>query len=211
LIIVRHAETEANLSRLCQGDLDAPLTPRGRQQVAATAARLAELHAAEPIDAFYVSPLPRAQSTAAAIAEAIGLTPVVEDGLREFGLGDWEGRSLRELREAEDLWGRWEIDPAFAPPNGESPVSFNRRATKTLAGIAARHPRQRVLVVTHGAYISSVLATWLSGDARNWRSFDPPNCAVSIVVQEGEGWRGELVNDISHLPLSARVDYQSDY
>jgi probable phosphoglycerate mutase len=211
LIIVRHAETEGNLNRVWHGDLDAPLTPRGEEQVIATAKRLAEMHVADPIDHFYVSPLQRAQSTAAAIAKAIGLTPVIEDGLREFGLGDWEGRSLVELRDQENLWGRWEADPSFAPPNGESPVSFNLRATSALAGLAARHPGQRILVVTHGAFISSVLATWLSGDARNWRSFDPPNCAISVVVQVATGWRGELVNDISHLPLSARVDYQSEY
>src|SRR3954465_4183075 len=133
LLLVRHAETDANLNQVWQGDLDAPLTARGLQQVKATAERLAQLHASDPIDLFYVSPLPRAQSTASAIAEATGLSIIIEQGLREFSLGDWEGRSFRELREVEDLWGRWEVDPAFAPPNGESPVSFNLRALKTLA------------------------------------------------------------------------------
>jgi broad specificity phosphatase PhoE len=211
LILVRHAETEANLNQVWHGDLDAPLTPRGQAQVLATAHRLAELHAVQPIDLFYVSPLPRAQSTAAAIAEAIGLPVLIEPGLREFGLGDWEGRSFRELRELENLWGRWEADPTFAPPNGESPRSFNQRATQTLNDLAARHPGQTVLAVTHGAFISSVLASWLGAHAGEWRAFDPHNCALSILVQEGKSWRGEVVNDISHLPLAARADYESDY
>lgn len=211
LILVRHAETEANLSQIWHGALDAPLTPRGQAQVLATADRLAELHADQPIDIFYVSPLPRAQSTAAAIAQATGLETHVEPGLREFCLGDWEGRSFRELREMEDLWGRWEADPAFAPPNGESPLSFNQRATQTLEELAARHQGQNLLVVTHGAFISSVLATWLGAHAGEWRAFDPHNCAVTILIREEEGWRGELVNDISHLPLAARADYTPDY
>ena len=211
LILVRHAETEANLNQVWHGALDAPLTPRGLEQVIATATRLAEIHAKEPIDLFYVSPLPRAQSTAAAIAQATGLPIILEEGLREFSLGDWEGRSLRELRELEDLWGRWDADPAFSPPNGESPVSFNLRATQILAELAARHPGKTLLIVTHGAFLSSVLATWLGADARNWRAYDPHNCAISILVQEGLGWRGELVNDTSHLPLSALADYQSEY
>jgi broad specificity phosphatase PhoE len=214
LILVRHAETEANVNQVWQGDLDAPLTPRGLEQVLATAERLAQLHAAEPIDLFYVSPLPRAQSTAAAITQATGLTSIVEAGLREFGLGEWEGRSLRELHELENLWGRWDADPSFAPPNGESPFTFNQRATQTLATIAARHPGKQVLVVTHGAFISSVLATWLGADPRNWRAYDAHNCAISIIVQIDPvkgGWRGELVNDISHLPLAARMDYWSEY
>jgi broad specificity phosphatase PhoE len=80
-----------------------------------------------------------------------------------------------------------------------------------LAALADLHPEATVLVVTHGAFISSVLATWLGGDPGLWRSYDPPNCAISILVRVKEGWRGDLVNDISHLPLSARVDYQSEY
>ena len=52
------------------------------------------------------------------------MTPQIEPDLREFDLGDWEGRSFRDLREQEDLWGHWERDPGFAPPNGESPRQF---------------------------------------------------------------------------------------
>ena len=29
--------------------------------------------------------------------------------------------------------------------------------------------------------------------------------------QEQKKWRSDLVNDISHLPLSARADYESEY
>lgn len=216
LILVRHAETEANINQVWQGDLDAPLTRRGQQQVVATAARLAHFHALVGIHRFYVSPLPRAQSTAAAIAEAIGLPAIVESGLREFSLGDWEGRSFRELREVENLWGRWEVDPAFAPPSGESPTTFNRRATLTLLNLVVRHPGETLLAVTHGAFISSVLATWLGKDPGKWRDYDPHNCAVTVLVAgAGSGgglvWRGDVVNDISHLPLAARADYRSEY
>ena len=41
LILVRHGETEGNVNQVWHGRLDAPLTPRGEQQVAATANRLA--------------------------------------------------------------------------------------------------------------------------------------------------------------------------
>jgi broad specificity phosphatase PhoE len=211
LILVRHAETEGNLNQVWHGALDAPLTPRGLEQVTATATYLSELHAQQPINAFYVSPLPRAQSTAAAIAAAIDLPFTVDPGLREFDLGDWEGRSFRELREHENLWGRWDADPTFAPPNGESPVSFNRRAIATLQRLAAHHAGQTVLVVTHGAFIGSVLATWLGAHAGRWREFDPHNCAITVLVQDGDSWHGKVVNDISHLPLVARADYTSDY
>ncbi|MFL5767794.1 MAG: phosphoglycerate mutase family protein, partial [Actinomycetota bacterium] len=49
----------------------AALTERGRQQVLATAQQLKQLATRYPVDAFYASPLPRAQSTADAIAQTI--------------------------------------------------------------------------------------------------------------------------------------------
>lgn len=211
LILVRHGETEGNVNQVWHGALDAPLTPRGLAQVSATATRLAAVHEATPIDQFYVSPLPRAMSTAQAIAAAINMEPVVKHGLREFDLGDWEGRTFQDLREIENLWERWEADPHFAPPNGESPLAFNARAVQTLQKLAARHAHTRILVVTHGGYISSVLASWLGQGAGDWRAFDPHNCAVTILTRTDETWRGDLVNDISHLPATARNDYEPDY
>ncbi len=126
-IIVRHAETEANLKQVWQGSLDAPLTPRGVRQARATAAQLGLLSQRYPIDHFFVSPLPRAQSTAETIAECLSIEPILDDSLREFHLGDWEGRSFQELKDEENLWERWVADPSFAPPNGESPLLFGIR------------------------------------------------------------------------------------
>lgn len=206
LILVRHAETEANLSGLWQGRLDAPLTARGLRQVQATAPRVAALVQEYGLDAFYVSPLPRARSTADAIAAATGSTPQIDDGLTEFDLGDWEGRSFLDLRESEDLWGRWAKDPTFAPPNGESPASFGARVVHTTRRLTESHPGQTVLLVTHGGFISNLLDAWLGGKAGEWRTWDPHNCAVSVLERtpgREERWRPILVNDISHLPEDA--------
>lgn len=211
VILIRHGETEANVQQLWYGALDAPLTPRGEAQVAATAERLAAHHARSPIDAFYVSPLPRARTTAAAIVASTGLPAVTEDDLAEFSLGDWEGRALDDLRDQEQLWVRWDADPAFAPPNGESPVSFLQRATNAVRRLACRHPGGQVLIVSHGAFMSSVQAAWLGDRPSDWQRFDPPNCAVSVLVYDGDGWRGEMVNDISHLPHAARGEYSLEY
>lgn len=203
LIIVRHAETEANVSQIWQGSQDAPLTARGQIQVQATAQFFAKWVVTHPVDAFYVSPLARAQSTAAGIAEAIGLQPEIEPRLSEFHLGDWEGRSFAELRDAEDLWGKWAVDPRFAPPNGESPHTFYLRAVAAMDEIAARHPGQSVIVVTHGGLIANVLAGWLGKDSAEWRKWEAHNCAITMIERSEEGWTALSVNDISHLPEEA--------
>jgi broad specificity phosphatase PhoE len=69
LILVRHGETVHNAQGIAQGWNDSALSPRGEEQVARLAARLAKQKA----DAIISSPLGRALSTANVIASAIGL------------------------------------------------------------------------------------------------------------------------------------------
>lgn len=211
VILVRHGETTANHEQRWYGALDAPLTERGRLQVQATGERFRRRREQEPVDAIYVSPLPRARSTAAAIAEALGMEPIVEEGLREFSIGDWEGRTFHDLMENEQLWQRWAQDPTFAPPNGESPASFGKRAIETVQSLAERHPGQRIVLVTHGGVISCVLDAWVGDRSGDWIRWDPHNCAVSELVWDGERWRAESINDVSHLPPEAVTDVVPAY
>lgn len=211
VVFVRHGETTANHEQRWYGALDAPLTERGKLQVQMTGERFRRQQQRAPADVLYVSPLPRARSTAAAIATAIGLTPIVEDGLREFSIGDWEGRTFRDLAENEHLWEHWAQDPTFAPPNGESPVSFGRRAAQAVSALAQRHPDQRIVLVTHGGIISCLLDLWLGDNTGDWVRWDPHNCAVSELVWDGQRWHGELINDISHLSPEAVVEVLPSY
>jgi len=203
LILVRHGETEGNVQQVWHGALDSPLTPRGQLQVSATAERIAQLHHHAPIAAFYVSPLPRAQRTAAAIATAIGLAPIIDVGLREFDLGAWEGRTFVELRNQENLWERWRQDPSFTPPHGESPRSFHARVVATMTRLAANHVGQTILIVTHGGVISNLLATWLGEGPAEWRRWEAHNCAITLLQTRGEQWHAAQVNEIAHLPREA--------
>jgi len=206
-IIVRHGETEANIQQVWQGSLDAPLTERGMRQVRATGQHMATLVTRFPVNHFYVSPLPRARSTAAAIAAAIRQEPVIEERLREFDLGDWEGRTFHDLKESEDLWNHWARDPFFAPPNGESPSSFSARVDAGFRELAAEHPQETVLTVTHGGVISNLLANWIGDGPRDWRKWEAHNCAITVLSSDANGgWQAVMTNDISHLPPNARGD-----
>lgn len=205
LILLRHGETEGNVQQVWHGALDAPLTPRGQQQVVATLQYISDFHRRTPIDQLYVSPLPRALRTAEPIAQALGMAVKIEPGLREFDLGDWEGRTFVELRDVERLWARWRQDPAFAPPKGESPRSFHARVLRILQQLVALHPTQTVLAVTHGGVICNALATWLGTGADDWRNWEPHNCAITILQLTDGQWQPYIVNEISHLPPEAIV------
>lgn len=205
LFLVRHAETEANLKGLWYGSTDAPLTERGEKQVLATGQRMAELVQEHPLDAFYVSPLGRTQKTAAAITEQIAMQPTIEDGLREFALGDWEGRSYVDLAKTEKLWERWKADPEFRPPNGESVLSFHKRAVAIIEILVRRHAGQTILAVTHGGIICNVMALWLGDGIEDWPRWEPDNCSITLLTQQDNQWQIEHWNDTSHFPPEAVV------
>jgi len=176
LTLVRHGETSANLDGVWHGSTDTPLTERGRAQAERVGAYIGETYPDSV--ALYASPRTRTLDTAAPIARALGLEVQVEPGLAEYDLGDWEGRSYRELAETEKLWERMKTDPDFAPRGGESPTQVRDRMTGALRRIEATHRGDRVVVVTHGGALSLVLGDLLDGDYSNWHRI-MTNAAVS--------------------------------
>lgn len=195
LTLVRHGETRANLDGVWHGSTDTPLTERGHQQASRVAAYLGE--SATDAAAIYSSPLQRALHTAEAIARSLSIEPITDEGLREFDLGRWEGRTYESLYKDEQLWDHMKRDPDFAPHGGESPRDVTTRFTDTLRTIAGGHPTGRVVVVAHGGALSMALAHLLDGDYRQWeRVMD--NCAVSELVLEPTP-RLIRFNHVAHL------------
>jgi probable phosphoglycerate mutase len=207
LILIRHAETEANASKVkvWQGSSDTPLTIRGEVQIAATAAHVATLQRRYTVDVFYVSSLPRASRTADAISRAIGLLVQVDHDLREFDLGEWEGRTFSDLEDTENLSQRWNTDPHFVPPGGESPYMFQRRIVTVFERLASFHPDRTVLVVTHGGVIRNLLGLWIGNGPDDWQRWKADNCSITILERKGQRWYPFLLNDTSHLPPEAVV------
>lgn len=183
LILVRHGETPANTDGVWHGSIDTPLSPRGQRQ----AARVAELIGATYTDAaaVYTSDLQRARHTAAPIGEALGFVPRVESGLREYDLGSWEGTTYHDLFHEHKFFEHIKTDPHFAPHGGESPHQVTERLVGALNGIAAGHPRQRVVVVTHGGALSMAMGALIDGSYANWHKV-MDNCGVSELVLEPE-------------------------
>jgi len=183
LTLIRHGETQANLDGVWHGSIDTPLTERGLLQ-AARVARFAAEHLPQAT-ALYASPLQRARLTAEAIAGGLELELCVDDGLVEYDLGEWEGKTYRDLFEEHKLWHHMKRDPDFAPHGGESPRQVAERITAALLRIAAAHPGERVIVVTHGGALSLGLAHLVDGDYTAWnRVMD--NCAVSELAVHPE-------------------------
>lgn len=187
LLLVRHGETEWHAENRYAGSSEVGLTERGRSQARALAVHLREL--ADPPGALYRSPQDRARETAAPCADALGLTPVVVDDLREVHYGIAEGRTLAELRRSDpEAVERFLADPvAGSFPEAEDPVSATDRAVAALRDIAASE-QGPVLVVAHNALLRLALCRLLGIPPATYRSVFPAleNCAVTEIGIDGE-------------------------
>ena len=154
LLLVRHANTEANGKRLSGRDAGIGLDPEGRKQAQWLAARLARL----PVARVYSSPLRRAMETAEAIATLVRCNVEPREEFLEIEFGHWSGRDFDEL--ARDV--RFRRFNAFRScadvPGGESMLQAQARMIAGLSLVRARHPHERVVVVSHGDLIRAAIA-----------------------------------------------------
>jgi probable phosphoglycerate mutase len=201
ILLVRHGESaEADLDHpfpLLDGRGDPGLSPLGRAQSEALAERLAG--EGEAIDAIYVTPLRRTAETAAPLAARLGIEPLVEPGLVEISLGEWEGGFYRaRIAERDPLAvevfasQRWDLIPG-----AESNEAVAERTTQALRRIAEAHPGERVVAVSHGVAIGTLLSQ--ATGAAPFAFILGDNASISTLVVDGERWLVRRFNDTAHL------------
>jgi probable phosphoglycerate mutase len=152
--MVRHAETDWNRDNRFQGHADPSLNEAGRAQAHALAGSLADTG----IAAVYSSPLLRARETASVVGRELGLEVALVDELREVDVGSWSGLTREEVEARFPAGFRRWLEYGHGWDDGET---YDELGTRVLAGvrrIAASHRGDRILAVTHGGPIRSVLA-----------------------------------------------------
>lgn len=157
IALVRHATTAATGSRLGGWTPGVHLDEGGRTQAAAAARRLADL----PVAAVYASPLERTWQTAEAIAAGHDLAVRTLPGVGEVDYGTWTDRPLDELRR-EPLWSVIQATPSRVTfPGGGTIRGAQARAVDAIEQVAADHPGQLVVVVSHADVIKAVVAAFV--------------------------------------------------
>jgi alpha-ribazole phosphatase len=156
LVLVRHGQTDWNIEGRYQGQSDVPLNETGLAQ----AQMLAQTLTGEHFDAIYSSDLVRAQQTAAALGKALNLPVHTDRRLREINQGEWEGKIFTDIKARfNDQIAAREKDPlGIRPPGGESIGEVAERVAAAAQDIARAHPNGRVLVVSHGLSIATLIA-----------------------------------------------------
>ena len=188
LHLLRHGETELSADGTFCGDIDTPLSERGRSQAQALAARLAKLD----LEAIYVSPKLRARMTAGPVCELTGIEARIEEGLREISYGTWDGRKESEIKTSEpELYALWGSDPAVhAPPGGENGFAIAARAVPIVDRVAKVHSGN-ILFVSHKATIRVIVCALLGLHIGRFR--DRIACPTASLTSFELGSRGPLL------------------
>lgn len=164
---LRHGESVANAEGWISGQIDAPLTSRGRQEAREVRDALLDI----PFGRVVSSDLSRALETARLAAPAHPIE--VHTGLRERTLGEWDGRSRASLD--ADGHGDALLTLDGRPPGGESHAAVVRRALMALSELDG--PRD-TLVVAHGGLLRAVLGVLDRLDTERATRLRLPNCGL---------------------------------
>jgi len=174
LFVVRHGETDLNVSELACGVSEAKLTEKGRMQAQALANRLQEDKAKNNITTIYVSPLKRARDTAAYIEQALQLTAIPDARLQEIDFGDFEGKP----------WNNPEFlyihkNPFLTFPQGESFAQVAHRAYSIIEEIKHKHTGNgNILFVCHGVLTAAIYTYFQPFSAEELLRLDIKNCQL---------------------------------
>ena len=160
LLLVRHGQSTANAKGIWQGQMEFPLSERGKVQASLAGRSLF----GEPFEGLYSSPLSRAFETAEIIRVRAGFTGEVIpfDGLSERRGGILEGHTWAEQEQQNPELAkkflaipeeeRWELVGA------ETDEEVIARFEEALSSIRALHPDgSRIVVVSHGGVMRAFL------------------------------------------------------
>lgn len=197
VLLIRHGQTEANVSGYYMGRSNEDLNEDGHNQVLQLASRLAQT----PLDIIYTSPLKRTYTTARIIAKPHKLIPNCVDEFIEINLGDWEGLHANEIiNRWPDLWQQSRVDPSMITwPHGESFKKVAERAIRSFEKIVCDNQDRQVAIVTHDIIVRILVAHVLEVSHSMYRKIEISNASVTSIRVTDNKRILITLNDISHL------------
>ncbi|NNE72959.1 MAG: MSMEG_4193 family putative phosphomutase [Acidimicrobiales bacterium] len=203
IFLVRHGKTPTTGAKLPGRAKGLHLAELGVQQATRAGERLAAL---DRVKAVYASPMERTQETAAPIARLCKLRVRTEPGLIEADFGKWTGRNLADLRKLPE-WKKVQKYPSgFRFPGGESFAEMQTRMVDSLHGLAAKHPGEAIVAVSHADTIKAAIAHAMGTHLDLFQRIVVSPCSISAILYGETGPAVLTVNstgdDLNALALS---------
>jgi broad specificity phosphatase PhoE len=174
LWLIRHGETEWSLSGAHTSRTDIPLTARGEER----AAKIRDYLAHRNFSLVLTSPMLRARETCR--VAGYGDVAKVEENLREWDYGIYEGRTTAEIRKEQPNWSVWDA----APPEGEPVEHVAVRAQQVIE--RAVNTGGNVALFAHAHILRILAVTWLGLAPRDGRLLALSTGSVSTLGFERE-------------------------
>jgi probable phosphoglycerate mutase len=177
LWLVRHGETEWSLSGKHTSRTDILLTEHGRRR----AEELRDYLKGSKFEAVLVSPMQRARETCA--IAGFGDVAKVDDGLKEWDYGVYEGRTTREIQQEIPGWSVWKNEIV----GGETVEHVGERADGVIArALAAAQGGGNVALFAHAHILRILAVRWVGLEAKDGALLALGTGSVSVL-----GWERE--------------------
>lgn len=157
IYLLRHGVTQANEEGRYLGRTDVPLSEEGAAGIVALGRRYQYPKA----EMFFSSPLTRCMQTLELLYP--GCRPKPVPGLAECDFGEYEGKTISQLRN-DSVFRDWvACGGRTAPPGGESSGDFQKRccaAFETVTALLLSSGVGHAVIMTHGGVIMMLLGTF---------------------------------------------------
>ena len=185
LHLIRHGQTNWNEERRAQGQSESELTYKGKVQALELGKKISHMK----FDQIFCSSSLRTRQTAELIFPNQALNIQYLDSLKEIFLGSWEGRLYKDLEIANpDSYKHfWEEPHLFDLRGAENFYQLQKRAINTVQEITKDFASKKVVIVSHGALIKSLLCDAEQKPLKElWSPPRMHNCAHSIIIYKKE-------------------------
>lgn len=203
VFMIRHGMTDGNKSGQYIGRTDVPLCEEG----CAMLREMKENYTYPEAEAFFSSPLKRCVQTLEILYP--DRTVTVVPGLAECDFGDFEAKTLGELKDSED-YKRWIADAdKCAPPNGETSAHFQARSCAAFVGIVdylMKNGIHTACIAAHGGTIMAVLSAFAMPKRPfyDWMAGNGAGFELAITPQL---WlNGNIIEAVDELPYGVEED-----
>ena len=164
--VMRHGQADNNVKNILDSeelDKDHPshLTVLGKKQALEAVGALRKI---KP-DLVFVSPLARTRETAETLKKELGWKEgqiIVDDRIREMGMGKWNGRDIRDFYKEAHFEERF----TKCAPDGENYADIKRRMGDFLYDVESKHEGKRILVISHESPIFLLIAAAMGMDRK---------------------------------------------
>jgi Fructose-2,6-bisphosphatase len=161
ILVIRHAQSEADILNVMEGRADFSLTELGLRQ-AALMAEWAKGYMS--LTKIIASPLKRARQTAEALSNVTGISAMYDDDLMEWQNGLIAGLKREEANKEYPMPEKRFLHTAMY--GQESMIAFRARAESALSRMINENPTDsKIAVISHGGMINMLFRSLV--EARN--------------------------------------------